>query len=326
MKNQPQTDLKRELSSRQSFRECYHAALKKQKVPLIYLRQSYDAVRDSGLHLHEDHYAFYLVHSGRGLHEINGHPYAIARGDVYLAAPGSIHAYRNGQNLEVDCFVFPIELLREEEIGALRDLAGFANLFVTGGELNARQWSTHRLHLTPEQWREIESRVREVRAELERAQDEYAAVPGNLTENASEILARTLFFRLLVEVARLWHQSEAMSTPANSAATYRSVEFAEVLRWCEAHFTEEISVPQLAAKMFLSPSRFAEIWKRETGAPPGEYFRRLKLNQAQTLLRTSDLSAGQIARECGFHDAAQFSRTFKKAFGVSPSAYRKNFK
>lgn len=301
--------------AREYFQENYKRELEAQRLPLVYSRQSYQAVRDSGLHLHEDHYALYLVHGGRGLHEINGHPYAVARGDVYLTPPGTMHAYRDGENLEVDVFVFTIGLLCDDEVLALRSLPGFRGLFATGED-----WSTHRLHLTPERWTGIETLVREVRSELRHTREEYS--PAREESTASEILARSLFFRLLVQLARLWSAETERSTPPS----YRSVELAEVLRFCESHFQEPLSVPQLAAKMFLSPSRFAEIFKHETGVPPGEYLRKLRLNHAQTLLKSSPRSATDIAQECGFRDAAQFSRAFRGAFKMSPSEYRKRYK
>jgi AraC-like DNA-binding protein/quercetin dioxygenase-like cupin family protein len=313
--------------SHENFLENYEKVLRTQNLLLIYTRQSYDSVSDTGLHLHTDHYALYLVQSGRGIHHINGHPYAVARGDVYLTGPGTIHAYYDGENLEVDSFVFPIELLNEEEIAALRGLPGFRGLFATG-----EAWNSHRLHLTPERWSHFEGTTRQVCDDLERGHEEYAlerradlegTSPSHLT--ISEILARDLFFRLLVELARCWGEATSVAAQVAEAVTYRTVELAEVLRFCEAHFSDPISVPQLAAKMFLSPSRFGEIFKRETGVPPAKYLHRLRLDRAQALLKTSKEPATDIALRCGFSDAAQFSRAFRAAFGIAPTEYRRRF-
>lgn len=299
------------------FAQQFHGVLARGALPLFYYRQSYDAVGDSGLHLHADHYALYVVHGGRGVHEINSHPYGIARGDVYLAPPGSIHAYRDCENLEVDVFCFQAELFNEAEIAALRALPGFRGLFIDAGEAGSTPgpgnlgWSSHRLHLAPAARGEVETFVREVTRELN-------APPEALAER---ILARVLFFRLLVALARVWHES----APREKMVEYRQVEIAEVIRFCEAHFSEPFSVPQLAAKMFLSSSRFSEIWKKEMGVSPGEYLRDLRLRHAQTLLKTTTRRAGEIAHECGFSDAAQFSRAFKNAFGVAPREYRRRF-
>ena len=298
--------------STEYFEQQFHSELARGALPLFYHRQSYDTVGDSGLHLHVDHYALYVVHGGRGVHEINSHPYGIARGDVYLAPPGSVHAYRDCENLEVDVFCFQAELFGEAEIAALRALPGFRGLFIGVGEAGSTpDWRSYRLHLTPAARDEIETFVREVTREL-------SALPDAAAER---ILARVLFFRLLVALARVWHES----APREKIREYRQVEIADVIRFCEAHFAEPINVPQLAAKMFLSPSRFSAIWKKEMGITPGEYLRDLRLRHAQRLLKTTDRSASDIALDCGFSDAAQFSRTFKKAFGIAPREYRQKF-
>jgi transcriptional regulator GlxA family with amidase domain len=87
-----------------------------------------------------------------------------------------------------------------------------------------------------------------------------------------------------------------------------------------------LSVPQLAARMFLSPGHFSDIFKKEMGTPPGDYLRRLRLNKAQELLRAGKRFVTQIAFDCGFNDAAQFSRAFHATFEITPSDYRKDFR
>lgn len=305
-------------TSHEYFAQNYQEFLSRQRVPLVYMRQSYSG-DDSGLHLHEDHYALYIVNGGRGLHEINGHPYGIARGDVYLAPPGSVHAYRNFHNLEVDVFVFQAELFRREEAAVLRALPGFRGLFLdeTGSPENGSQWIEHRLHLAPENWGNIERQTVEIRTEIDRTSEEYSA---RFPE--AVFVARLLFFRLLVTLARLWNEN---IRPEKTSA-YRNVELAEVLQFCESNFGESVSVPQMAAKMFLSPSRFSEIFKSEMGVPPGEYLRNLRLNRAQNLLKSTRLNAGEIASQCGFSDAAQFSRAFRSAFQKTPGEYRRELK
>lgn len=318
---------------REFFYEDYQQQVERSGVPLVYSRQSYSGL-DTGLHRHEDHYAIYVVHGGRGVHTIDGHPYGMARGDVYLAPPGSTHSYRNFQNLEVDTFCFPVELFTPEEQAALRALPGFRYLFVAEWPLEERpeeefqkpEWQKvhgeHRFHLSPERWNEIVAMVEEVRAELTRCQA-TPRPPG------AALLARSLFFRLLVQLAR-WRGEMAQQAllPATGLPqrAFRGIEIADVLRVCEERFAEPLTVPQLASLMFLSPSRFAEIFTREVGAPPATYLRRLRLERAQKLLRTTKLSATAIAQQCGFHDAAQFSRAFRSAFNTTPSEYRASFK
>lgn len=59
-----------------------------------------------------------------------------------------------------------------------------------------------------------------------------------------------------------------------------------------------------------------------TGMPVTQFIRALRLQKAQTLLRTTDQTIAEIAYEVGFNDPKYFTRVFTEAFGMPPSAYR----
>lgn len=266
---------------------------------LLLRREFYAAGKTTGTHLHRDFCALYVVKSGRGVHHIDGIPFGIARGDVYLLPPGARHAYTGYCNLEIDAFYFPPALWSDEELSALREVSGFWHLLL---ENEAR-----RLHLTPETHAQIEICIAEMRAEAAK------------NERATPLLLRALMFRLLVSLAR------TAATPPQRFDGVRSgkSEFAELIAWCEANVEREISVAQMAGRLFLSPAHFARGWTREFGVPPATYLRRLKLERARALLENSNQSVGHIAREVGFKSAAHFSRSFRKFYGVSPLQFRR---
>jgi transcriptional regulator GlxA family with amidase domain len=158
----------------------------------------------------------------------------------------------------------------------------------------------------------------------------------------SPFLVRGLFFRLLVFLARRHSNHERAVSSTRNETTPAKIEtspqstgvarsssahnLAAVLRFCEEHFNEPLSVPHLAALMFLSPGRFTQIFAREMGTTPAAFIRRLRLERAQTLLRTTDMPATEIALNVGFNDLAQFSRAFRAIFNTTPRAYRSAFK
>lgn len=81
---------------------------------------------------------------------------------------------------------------------------------------------------------------------------------------------------------------------------------------------EEFSLEKIAASVFLSESRFAHLFKEQTGIP----FRRYVLwCRIQTALKAviQGKSFTEAAYEGGFSDVAHLSRTFSEMFGVSPS-------
>ena len=53
-----------------------------------------------------------------------------------------------------------------------------------------------------------------------------------------------------------------------------------------------------------------------------DYVARIRLVMASRRLRESDAAIGQVARDCGFHDQAHFTKAFKKYAGQPPRQYR----
>ena len=270
-------------------------------------REFYASGDTTGPHLHRDFCALYVVKSGRGTHQIDGVPFGIARGDVYLLPPGALHAYTGYQQLEIDAFYFPLRLWSDEELRALREVSGFWQLVLES--------ATRRLHLRPEAHRQIEVAINEMRAEATRR------------ERVTPFLLRALLFRLLSTVARAGSENAASpSTCATPDEATRGTQpgLSDLISWCEANVERDISVAQLAGRLFLSQAHFARLWKREMGVPPAAYLRRLKLERARFLLQHSTQSVTHIAGAVGFASAAHFSRSFRACYGVSPLQFRRD--
>ena len=265
-----------------------------------------------------DFYALYIVRGGKGVHWINGQPYLMTRGDAYIMPPRSTHNFRHYNSLEIDAFYFRTRVFRRDELAILRESSGFWRLFVTSPGTIVESAPDYRLHLSPQQFDTASQSIAEIRSEL--------------TRNPAEgiVLARNQFFRLMVWLAR-WSVGGAASVTSQSVTREGSTPLrrmeqsglAEVLRFCEENFHQPISVPQLAAMMFVSPRYFYGAFKSEFGVSPATYVRMLRIENARHLLRATRLPIHQIASQSGFADSTQFSRAFHKALGIAPGAYRK---
>lgn len=86
---------------------------------------------------------------------------------------------------------------------------------------------------------------------------------------------------------------------------------------------EALSVKSCAEALFVTSKHLAETVKRELGLTPTEYINTNLVQQAQKLLRSTDMQVKEIAYQLGFQDAAYFNRLFKKINGSSPAGYRK---
>lgn len=97
----------------------------------------------------------------------------------------------------------------------------------------------------------------------------------------------------------------------------------EIVDLLRADLRQDFSLGELAERVDLSPSRFGELFKTETGLSPKQYSFRLKLDRAQHLLLTTDLTIKAIMEEVGFQHKREFARQFKRVFDMSASRYRK---
>ena len=104
--------------------------------------------------------------------------------------------------------------------------------------------------------------------------------------------------------------------------TITKLDVAAVIDYMENHFSDKLTVADLARKMGLSPSQFTRRFKQETGTSPMDYFLELRIKKAQKLLRSGSKTMTEIAQDCGFGSTAHFSTTFKKHSKLSPSDYQ----
>ena len=100
----------------------------------------------------------------------------------------------------------------------------------------------------------------------------------------------------------------------------------KIERYLKSNHTENISLSDIAKQFLCSKSHISHIFKKKTGKSIREYINDLRISDAKTLLEYSGLTVTEIAFSVGFTDSDYFSNVFKKCVGVSPMAYRKNFR
>ena len=84
----------------------------------------------------------------------------------------------------------------------------------------------------------------------------------------------------------------------------------------------DITADRAARFAELSCSRFMHLFKDTTGITFGNYVEKIRTAQAKELLLRKDVSIGEIVSLCGFKCEGQFSRAFKRQFGISPATYK----
>lgn len=84
----------------------------------------------------------------------------------------------------------------------------------------------------------------------------------------------------------------------------------------------ELNLSTTANAIFLSPSYFSVLFKKETGETFIDYITKTRMEKSKELLRLEDLKAYEIAQKVGYNDPHYFSIAFKKYTGYTPSKYR----
>jgi AraC-like DNA-binding protein len=100
------------------------------------------------------------------------------------------------------------------------------------------------------------------------------------------------------------------------------VELAAALERFENNLAESVTPTILARRARLTPAKFARLIHRFFDLTPSQFLTQTRLAAAARLLRETDKSISEIAQACGFYDHSAFSRAFRSAMGVTPSAYR----
>lgn len=94
---------------------------------------------------------------------------------------------------------------------------------------------------------------------------------------------------------------------------------AESLDYLHRHLADALTVETLAERASMSPSHFHHHFKRTTQLSPVQYIKRLRLLRARVLLGQQRINVARAAAEVGYRSTSQFSREYKRYFGVSPS-------
>jgi AraC-like DNA-binding protein len=117
--------------------------------------------------------------------------------------------------------------------------------------------------------------------------------------------------------------SRLCSIQAKSSA-WRELRLAAALRYVEQHCGEPLTVTRVAREAGLSRAHFSELFRTAYGVTFSEHLRRVRLNTATTLLRTTSLNATQVAHRAGFASVTHFHRAFKEHTGLTPKRYRED--
>lgn len=119
----------------------------------------------------------------------------------------------------------------------------------------------------------------------------------------------------------LYHVLRGPRGGALLALVTRQTHFSQisrVIRRIETRYTENLTVDQLATEANMSVSAFHHNFKSVTSTSPLQYLKSYRLHKARLLMLHDGMKASTAAIRVGYESASQFSREFKRYFGVTP--------
>ena len=121
--------------------------------------------------------------------------------------------------------------------------------------------------------------------------------------------------------------AETLSATANAILLEGKSEASPIVKRAKSyiarHYTERITLDDIARATNSSPRHFCKVFKEGSGLTFVNYLNRYRIEQAQKLLRESRQRVSEIAFSVGFDSLAQYNRMFKQISGKSPTCYRK---
>ena len=122
---------------------------------------------------------------------------------------------------------------------------------------------------------------------------------------------------------------EQASPVASKLRTTNSINSEnEIIRraqqFISAHVREKLTVPLVARHVDVSPSYLTALFRKNLQISPGEYIRRIKLQESKQMIREDNMNFTEIAAALQYSTVHHFSRQFKDKFGITPTEYAKS--
>jgi len=96
-----------------------------------------------------------------------------------------------------------------------------------------------------------------------------------------------------------------------------------IVDYIDEHLNEQIPLATLADLVRLSTYYFCRAFKQSLGMPPHRYHTFRRVERAKSLLADASMSVTEVGLSLGFSETSSFTATFRKAMGLTPTAYRR---
>ncbi|KAA5537996.1 AraC family transcriptional regulator [Roseiconus nitratireducens] len=222
-----------------------------------------------------------LVVEGQGRLWLGDREFQLSRGTAFAYGPGIKHRIENADQSSMRKYFLD---LVGSDAKQLIDQAGL----LSGIPIQ----TGHLVELT-DLWDSIDRQSRDL---------------GSISLQICNLLCRALLLKF---------RQRRLTSDQKAPTGYRTYEF--VRGYIEEHFMELRTVQQVAEHCGMSPMYISRLFKRYDSVGAYRFLMRLRMNHAADLLIRHNMLVGEVAEAMGFADQFQFSRAFKRVYGVSPT-------
>lgn len=255
------------------------------------------------MHGHKDFAELVIVLDGTAEHQVGNERYPIGKGDVFVINQDTVHGYHTAVNFKICNIMFHPDLMFKQN-SDMRQTAGFQALFVVAPHYLQNNHFYSRLSLTLDAYAVVRQMTDEMLLEYEQKDAGWQS------------LLEALFIRLCVLLSRSYCLSE-------NEAHSDILKLAAAIAYIEKHYTDNISVSELAALSGYSERQLTRLFQSTFAVAPNQYITKLRIQKAKQLLNNPAVSIGEAAWNCGYEDQNYFSRVFRRETGTTPTAYRR---
>lgn len=258
-------------------------------------------IRREAIHTHNCFEIMY-IRSGAACCRLNDRLYPATRGDLYVFAPGDVHAFSISGELSFDNLLFSMELFSNEELEELQKNRIFKAWSIPG------DCPEKKLSVSISSAVELDNAFDELSSECQ------SSHPGNNT------LIKALLIRLLSMAVRRGDFS------AKKVVSGNALQLSSLFDFIAKHYSEELTLAKLAAAAKVSPNYLNEFMHRNIGQGAMEYLLRYRIEEVCNALEHTEKTIAEIAVSSGFYDTSHLIRVFRQHTGMTPGEYRKQLK
>ncbi len=233
------------------------------------------------------YYEIELVLAGRGIHDINGHQYPEAPGDVFIMRLNDCHSFlleEEGRHLVVEV---PVKCLPHDVEEVL--------MMVRGDVIT---------HLENDEFQKLLT--------------QYTILKDSEKEGAFNRMKLNYICAGIIMLI-LSYLDEDMAESFSQA----NLRLREIIAYIQKNLQTPLTLQTIADEFYISKEYLRSFFKKNAGISLTEYIRKVRLERAVELLQNTNMSVSEISEQAGFTAISSFMRLFKKEYETTPTELRR---